>query len=140
VLRFVLLLTDVAVIAMKVGRAKSMDKTNNSPGTGTVAGSTQTQKDVEYSTTVRERIAPPTSAGAGTGVRSTNSQIEMDEMERLRRRYAREAQLAVEGALYWALRWPFELMANLVSAGRKWEEEYYRSAPKRRVSLYDDEV
>src|SRR6476661_5012632 len=110
---------------MKVGRAKSMDKTNNSPGTGITAGATQTQKDVEYSsTTVRERIAPPTAAGAGA--RPANSQIEMDEMERLRRRYAREAQLAVEGALYWALRWPFELMANLVSAGRKWEEEYYR--------------
>lgn len=116
-----------------------MDKTNNSPGNGTTAPATQTQNDVEYSTTtVRERIAPPTSTGAGT--RSASSPIEMDEMERLRRRYAREAQLALEGALYWAMRWPFELMANLVSAGRKWEEEYYRSAPKRRVSLYDDEV
>jgi hypothetical protein len=61
-------------------------------------------------------------------------------MDRLARRYSRELQLAAEGLLYWAVRWPFELMASLVQAGRKWEEEYYRPAPKRRVSRYDDDT
>ena len=69
------------------------------------------------------------SPGAG------NSQAEIAEFERLASRYSREAQLAIEGALYWALRWPFELMATLVQAGRKWEEDYSRTMRRRRVSL-----
>jgi hypothetical protein len=114
-----------------------MDKTSNNMGTDTTAGSTK--KDVEYSsTTKRERI---TGAAGGTARPSgAEANMDADEIDRLARRYSREAQLALEGALYWALRWPFELMAGLVSAGRKWEEEYYRSTAKRRVSLYDDEM
>jgi hypothetical protein len=123
-----------------------MDKTSNNPGANSTSIPAQTQTEVEYaSTTVRERIDPPTSSAAGAGpgtgprMRTASAQADADEMDRLARRYSREAQLALEGALYWAIRWPFELMASLVSAGRKWEEEYYRSTPKRRVSLYEDD-
>jgi len=48
----------------------------------------------------------PTSASSGNGM-----DLNTSEMDRLASRYGRDAQLAVEGLLYWGLRWPFELMA-----------------------------
>jgi hypothetical protein len=98
---------------------------------------TPAQQDGDVSfTTGRPRIVPPIA-----GVPRTDSrEADLAEAERLARRYAREAQLAPEGLLYWGMRWPFELLATLVASGRKWEEEYYRPTTKRRVSLYDDET
>jgi hypothetical protein len=103
------------------------------PGAGTgPAASIQQDIDSTYGA-VRTRIAPPSSGLPRPGSR----ELDADEIERMARRYSRDAQLALEGLLYWSLRWPFELMATLVAAGRKWEEEYNRPAPRRRVSLYD---
>ena len=85
---------------------------------------------------VRTRVVAP-AAGA---TRPGSSPADAAELERLARRYGREAQLAMEGLLYWGLRWPFELMAALVAAGRKWEEESNRPTTRRRVSLYDEEM
>ena len=79
--------------------------------------------------------APP----ANGAPRPAGRGLDDAELERLAARYGREAQLALEGLLYWGLRWPFELMAALVAAGRKWEEESNRPTIKRRVSLYEDE-
>ena len=86
--------------------------------------------------TVRTRIVAPAS-GAPPPRSSTPDAA---EVERMARRYSREAQLALEGLLYWGMRWPFELMAALVAAGRKWEEEANRPTIRRRVSLYDEEM
>src|SRR4051795_10188064 len=108
----------------------------SSPGTPGVGPATPAQQDVDVSfSTTRTRIAQPTNAATRPG----NHDAGVTDAERLARRYSREAQLAVEGLLYLGLRWPFELAAALVNAGRKWEEEYYRPTPKRRVSLYDEE-
>ena len=107
-------------------------------GAGPAAGpATPAPQDGDVSfTTMRARITPP----ANGTPRPASKDLDAADIERLARRYSREAQLAAEGLLYWGLRWPFELMAALVSAGRKWEEEYYRPTTKRRVSLYDDET
>ena len=85
---------------------------------------------------VRTRIVPPANGVQRPGSR----EADMAEAERLARRYGREAQLALEGLLYWGLRWPFELMGALVAAGRKWEEESNRPTTRRRVSLYDEDA
>jgi hypothetical protein len=90
--------------------------------------------DIPFNT-VRTRVPPAGNSAPPPG----SADADDLEIERLARRYSREAQLAMEGLLYLSLRWPFELMAALVSAGRKWEEEYYRPTAKRRVSLYDEE-
>ena len=93
--------------------------------------------DIDTSSgTVRTRIVAPANGTQRPG----SSPEGMTETERLARRYGREAQLAVEGLLYWGMRWPFELMAGLVAAGRKWEEEYNRPTARRRVSLYDEDM
>ena len=97
-----------------------------------LAGPTEDEKEAWARTEQAHRTA-------STGTRPDSSQADYAELERLARRYSREAQLAIEGALYWALRWPFELMATLVQAGRKWEEDYSRTMRRRRVSLYDDD-
>jgi len=111
-------------------------KNNGNPAPIGTVPATATQQDMDsMSGAVRTRIAPPSSAVPRPGSREADA----EEIERLARRYSRDAQLAVEGLLYWSLRWPFELMATLVAAGRKWEEDYNRPTSKRRVSLYDDE-
>src|SRR5215207_265774 len=84
-------------------------------------------KDVEYQlpdTSVRQRITRLVTED------SVKTEADAAELDRLARRYSREMVLAAEGALYWAVRWPFELMAGLVQAGRKFEEEYYRPTTK----------
>jgi hypothetical protein len=103
---------------------------------GMMSASSPPQDADVSSTSVRTRIAPP----ANSAPRNGSREVDSAEVNRLAQRYGREAQLALEGLLYWGIRWPFELMAALVAAGRKWEEEYYRPAPRRRVSLYDEET
>src|SRR6476620_7159763 len=117
-----------------------MESKNNGPapipGTASAvpAGSGQQAADVPF-TTMRTRIAPPADGTPRPGRREADAA----DIDRLAQRYGREAQLALEGLLYWGLRWPFELMAALVASGRKWEEDYNRPTIRRRVSLYDDE-
>lgn len=72
------------------------------------------------------------------GLNTSPTSVEPSEIDALARRYRREAQLAVEGAVWWAITWPFQLMSTLVNAGRKWEEDYFQPAPRRRVPLEDE--
>jgi hypothetical protein len=74
------------------------------------------------------------------GLNASPSSVDPSEVDALARRYRREAQLAVEGAVWWAISWPFELMSALVNAGRKWEEDYFQPAPRRRVPLEDEDI
>ena len=111
-------------------------KNADTTSTQGVMGAAPTSQDADVSSTaVRTRIALPANSTARAG----SSEVDSENVDRLARRYGREAQLALEGLLYWGLRWPFELMAALVEGGRKWEEEYFRPTTKRRVSLYDEE-
>ncbi len=53
-------------------------------------------------------------------------------------RYTRETQLAAEGAMSLMWRWSRRSLAELVRAGREWEEETAQSPGRRRVP-FDDE-
>src|SRR4051794_8069265 len=98
---------------------------NNTFPSGAGTANSEQHDAVDGSTAVRVRISTPTNAPPPHGSR----EADIAEVERLARRYGREAQLALEGLLYWGLRWPFEVMATLVASGRKWEEDYYRPGP-----------
>jgi hypothetical protein len=74
------------------------------------------------------------------GLNSSPASADSSDIERLARRYRRDAQLALEGALWWAVSWPFELLGALVSAGRKWEEDYFQPTPRRRVPMEDEDL
>jgi hypothetical protein len=52
----------------------------------------------------------------------------------------REGQLAVEGAMTLFYRWSRRTMAELVRAGREWEEETSLPNRRRRVPLDDEEA
>lgn len=65
--------------------------------------------------------------------------LAQDDRRRLSRRYAREAQLATEGLGLLLATLPFRMIAELVSAGREFEEDYSQPQ-RRRVPLYDDDV
>jgi hypothetical protein len=54
-------------------------------------------------------------------------------------RLGREGQLAAEGAAAVLYRWSRRTFADLVRAGREWEEETSLPNVRRRVSLDDDE-
>ena len=60
--------------------------------------------------------------------------------ERMRQglRYSREAQLATEGAISLFFRWSQHMFAELVKAGRDWEEETNLPRVRRRVRMDDD--
>ena len=53
-------------------------------------------------------------------------------------RYGRETQLAAEGAMTLIYRWSRRTMAELVRAGREWEEETSLPNRRRRVPLDDE--
>lgn len=53
--------------------------------------------------------------------------------------YSREAQLAAEGAMTVIYRWSRRTLAELVKAGREWEEETMLPRTRRRVPMDDDE-
>jgi hypothetical protein len=57
---------------------------------------------------------------------------------RLGVRYGRETQLAAEGAMTLVYRWSRRTFADLVRAGREWEEETSLPNRRRRVSLDDE--
>jgi hypothetical protein len=63
-----------------------------------------------------------------------------EERRRLQARYMREVRLATEGvgALFATL--PFRALAELVVAGREWEEGFLRPARRRWIPFNDDDV
>jgi hypothetical protein len=54
-------------------------------------------------------------------------------------RFGREGQLAAEGAMTLLYRWSRRTMAELIRAGREWEEETSLPNRRRRVPLDDEE-
>jgi hypothetical protein len=54
-------------------------------------------------------------------------------------RYGRESQLAAEGAMSLVYRWSRRTMADLIRAGREWEEETSLPNRRHRVSMDDEE-
>jgi hypothetical protein len=60
------------------------------------------------------------------------------EKVRLGVRYGRETQLAAEGAATLVYRWSRRTMADLIRAGREWEEETSLPNRRRRVPLDDE--
>jgi hypothetical protein len=61
------------------------------------------------------------------------------ELARLSRRYGRETQLIAEGAMSLFLTWSRRAIAELVRAGREWEEEATRPPARRRIPLDDED-
>jgi len=63
-----------------------------------------------------------------------------EERRRLQARYMREVRLATEGvgALFVTL--PFRALAELVVAGREWEEGFMRPARRRWIPFNDDDL
>jgi hypothetical protein len=60
------------------------------------------------------------------------------EKMRLGVRYGRETQLAAEGAMTLFYRWSRRTMAEMIRAGREWEEETSLPNRRRRVPLDDE--
>jgi hypothetical protein len=58
---------------------------------------------------------------------------------RLGVRYGRETQLAAEGAMNLFYRWSRRTMADLIRAGREWEEETSLPNPRRRVTIEEED-
>ena len=60
--------------------------------------------------------------------------------ERMRQglRYSREAQLAAEGAMTLLYRWSRQTFAELIKAGREWEEDTALPQARRRVPMDDE--
>jgi hypothetical protein len=124
-----------------------MDKiTTGANGDPTVAGRTR----VDMGDQVKSGILQGrSSAGEGAnlspseairrlaymGLNSSLAGADSAEIDRIARRYRREAQLALEGAVWWAVSWPFELMGALVSAGRKCVDDFFQPTSRRRVPM-----
>jgi hypothetical protein len=62
----------------------------------------------------------------------------LQESMRLGLHYTREAQLAAEGAMALLYRWSRRTMADLVKAGREWEEDTALPRARRRVPMDDE--
>jgi len=62
----------------------------------------------------------------------------LNESLRVGVRYSREAQLAAEGAVALLYRFTRRTFAELVEAGRQWEEETSLPPRRRRVSIDDE--
>ena len=67
------------------------------------------------------------------------SEARIQERMRQGLHYSREAQLAAEGAMTLIYRWSRRTLAELVRAGREWEEETMLPRTRRRVPMDDDE-
>jgi len=61
------------------------------------------------------------------------------EWGRQMRRYPREVQLAMEGAMSLFLRWSRRSYEELQKAGRDWESEFSNPIRRKRVPLDDDQ-
>jgi hypothetical protein len=62
-----------------------------------------------------------------------------EERRRLQRRYVRDARLATQGLGVYMATWPFRMLAELVNAGREWEDEYLRPTRRRWIPFYDED-
>jgi hypothetical protein len=96
-------------------------------------GPTQAQKS---DWAVRERIR----RAAQHGLRGATSRANPGEPRRVSmQRYAREAQLAAEGAMSLAFSLSVkDVFDQLVQAGRDWEDEYTSRPARRRITLDAD--
>jgi hypothetical protein len=65
-------------------------------------------------------------------------EFRLQESMRTGLHYGREAQLATEGAMALFYRWSRRTMAELVRAGREWEEDTALPRARRRVRMDDD--
>ena len=74
------------------------------------------------------------------GLNSSPASVDSTDIERLARRYRREAQLALEGALWWAISWPFELMASLDEAEADLEAGRYTDYTAETLPKLVDEL
>ncbi len=71
-------------------------------------------------------------------VEGTSAAARAAELARQGGRHMRESQLAAEGAVLMMTRWSRRAFAELMRAGREWEEEAIRPDAKRRIRLDDD--
>lgn len=62
----------------------------------------------------------------------------LEESVRRGLHYGREGQLATEGAVSLIYKWSRRKYAELVRAGREWEEETTMPSPRRRVPVDDE--
>jgi hypothetical protein len=62
----------------------------------------------------------------------------LEEGVRTGLRYGRETQLAMEGAMTLLYRWSRRTFADLVRAGREWEEDTALPRTRRRVPMDDE--
>jgi hypothetical protein len=93
-------------------------------------GPTQAQKSDWAARERTRRVAETSLKGAITRLAPGESPLF------LMQRYAREAQLAAEGAMSLVLSVSVrEVVDNLVQAGRDWEEEYTSRPVRRRIAL-----
>jgi hypothetical protein len=67
-------------------------------------------------------------------------QTRVEDGVRLGVKYGRETQLAAEGAMSLVYRWSRRTFADLVRAGREWEEETSLPSRRRRVPLDDEDA
>ena len=87
------------------------------------------EERAEYATHLRQRrLAEAFDEG----------EVMLQERMRQGLRYSREAQLATEGAISLFFRWSQRTFAELVKAGRDWEEETNLPRIARRVRMDDD--
>ena len=94
-----------------------------------LAGPSDEERD-EYASHLRRRNL---SDRFGQGEERLNDSLRMGV------RYSREAQLAAEGAVALIYRFTRKTFAELVEAGRHWEEETSLPPRRRRVPIDDDE-
>ena len=93
-----------------------------------LAGPSEEER-AEYATHLRQRrLAEAFDEG----------EVMLQERMRQGLRYSREAQLATEGAISLFFRWSQRTFAELVKAGREWEEETNLPRIARRVRMDDD--
>jgi len=92
-----------------------------------LSGPTEEERE-EYARRERERRQAEASGSAARAA----------ELARLSRRYARDSQLLAEGAVSLMTRWSRRGIAELIRAGREWEEEATKPGGKRRIRLDDD--
>ena len=65
-------------------------------------------------------------------------ELRLEEGVRTGLRYGRETQLAMEGAMTLFYRWSRRTFADLVRAGREWEEDTALPRARRRVPMDDE--
>jgi hypothetical protein len=93
-----------------------------------LAGPSEDERD-EYATHLRRRRLADA---------FDESELALQERMRQGLRYSREAQLAAEGAMTVLYRWSRRTFAELVKAGREWEEDTALPRSRRRVPMDDE--